>query len=363
MRLAVCALSACLALPAAAQRRESAPPPLQEAIDAGFAPRPKDEPAGSLLAGGLALGPGFLLHGIGHFYAGDTDTALSLLGAELAGIALLIAGLAVEGGSNNRGNLGGLRKGLLHTGLALFVGSWGADVLGAFRGAVPLAPDTTRTQGSRLGIAYRYTDDPVTPFRHHLVLTLALDAGFLYLRPKVDLEGQANLRQLEVDLGGRVQGDDRQNHVAVGAIARRVENAKYGFATIGGIGYLGGKLDLGPWLRTLNNFYAFGRLGYGWSGYQFSDREDKSPGVFGDIEFSDTFLLIETGLAFNLGRRTHLDLAYVHDPTRDVPAFASGEGGLMELTLVHRQQKSLDIRFVGTAGDGFGVWLGLEYAL
>jgi hypothetical protein len=351
-------------MPAAAQRRRDEPRPTVEAAEAeGFKGRPVDEPAGSLLAGSLAIGPGVLLHGIGHYYAGDKDTALGLFAAELAGVALTIAGLLVEGATENRGSVGGLRQGLIHAGLMLFAGSWGADMLGAFKGAVPLDADTTRTDGARLGLAYRYTDDPVTPFRHHLVLTLDVNAGWFYLRPKVDLEGQASLRQFELDLGGRLRGANPQEYLALGGQARRVENARFGFANFGAMGYLEGKLELGRWLPTLQNFYVFACSGYGWSGYQFEDRAETSPAIFAEVEFDDTFLVLTSGVAFNLGRRTHLDVAYVQDPTRDVPAFASGEGGLLEVSLVHQQRKALDIRFVGTVGDGFGVWLGMEYGL
>ena len=81
--------------------REAVPPPptseqevdpVQEAIEAGYSPRPEDEPAGSLAGGLLAVFPGVAVHGLGHWYVGDGPTALRLLLAEVVGVAL-IAGI------------------------------------------------------------------------------------------------------------------------------------------------------------------------------------------------------------------------------------------------------------------------------
>jgi len=72
----------------------------------------------------IALVPGSVVHGAGHFYAGKTGTALGLFGAEIIGAGLIYAGVLgsiFEGmeGSENRGG----EDAALIVGLSLFAGS------------------------------------------------------------------------------------------------------------------------------------------------------------------------------------------------------------------------------------------------
>ncbi len=81
----------------------------------------------------IALVPGAVVHGAGHFYAGKTKTAIGLFGAEIAGAALTSLGLL----GSLRGDTGGEGDGslagpvVLSLGLGLFVGSWIYDVIGS----------------------------------------------------------------------------------------------------------------------------------------------------------------------------------------------------------------------------------------
>jgi hypothetical protein len=76
-----------------------------------------------------ALGPGAIVHGAGHFYAGETSMGFVLLGSEMVGGVLLLAGVASgwEGG----GNQGPTREGfpIFFAGAALFFGSWIYDMI------------------------------------------------------------------------------------------------------------------------------------------------------------------------------------------------------------------------------------------
>lgn len=70
--------------------------------------------------------PGVLVHGSGHFYAGDARMGARLLGAEAAG-GLLISGSVVltMAGAQTAAGFAVL------SGAILFVGSWAYDVIGA----------------------------------------------------------------------------------------------------------------------------------------------------------------------------------------------------------------------------------------
>ena len=337
--------------------------PVQEAIEAGYSPRPKDEPAGSLAGGLLAVFPGVALHGLGHWYVGDGPTALRLLLAEVVGVALIAGSEIMGAATNDSGELGAPRQLLTHAGGLLFVGSWVADIVGSFKGAQSFSADSTRVDSSSFGFGYRYTADPLTTARHHIVGRLNIDVGWLYARPSVDVEAGLADRRAELDLGVRVfRGQNPHNHLAVGGLVRRVETPPFGMANWGTAGYLGWKADLGQMVRSLRNLYVVNRVGAGLDWYQFASRTDAVPALLADTDFRDEYFLLHTGFELNSGRRTHLSLLVVRDPTREVAAF-NPHFGLIETSLTHRYSDSLDIEVTLTAGDGWMMWLGLDYGL
>lgn len=73
----------------------------------------------------VALVPGAVVHGAGHFYAGKPGTGLVLFGSEVTGIGLCYLGAMTAMGSGEY-STGGVVA--LTAGLALFIGSWAYDV-------------------------------------------------------------------------------------------------------------------------------------------------------------------------------------------------------------------------------------------
>lgn len=358
-----------LAWPAAAQEPareavQSTPAdPVQEAIAEGYAPRPEDQPAGSVAGGLLAVFPGVLVHGTGHWYVGDNSTAARLLIAELAGVVLIVTSELLGAATNDSGELGAPRRLLTYSGGLLFVGSWVADMVGSFKGSASFDDDSSRTEGNAFSLGYRFTEDPLTAFRHHLVARVGVDTGRFYLRPGIDLEAELDARRAEVDTGLRVfRGDNPQNHLALGGRFRRDEVRSYGFASWGAAGYVGWKADLGLAIRSLKNLYVTSRIGGGVDWYQFADSADSVPAFFAASDFTDPYFLLDMGFEVNSGRRTHLGFFVVQDPTHDVapvgPTF-----GLFEAALTHRYSDDIDIDVRLTAGDGWAMWLGLGYGL
>jgi hypothetical protein len=338
------------------------PETMVDAQAQGFAQRPAEEPAGSLFGGVLAVGPGFLLHGFGHYYAGDKETALTLFLAEIVGLGLIVGAFALDEFTHGSGSTGGLRLGLTHAGAALFFGSWGADILGTFKGAGAFDPLSWRTEGTSMGLAYRFTDNPLTPFKHHTVARFSFDSGSFYLSPELDLEASLGLWQVELDTGMRWRFANPHNHLVLGARVRRHAVRRYGYASLASAAYLGGQLDLGEVVRGMRGFYVFNRTGYGVVGHQFGDQVGTAPGPTDGPWFQDSWLLIETGVAFNVGLKTTLMMAFIEDPTRDVGP-SEGDSGLVEVSLQHRQSADLDIDVGFMAGEGWGIRLGLGYGL
>lgn len=350
--------------------------PLTDALAEGYLERPDDELVGSLGGSLMALTVGTVVHGVGHFWVEERTTGIILLATELAAGLVWLAAQWIEDSTNGSGGSVAVAKLLNHLGMTLFVGSYLADIVGTFTGTTPFSPDSTRVEGSTFGVAYRYTDSPLDNFRHHLVGRLNIDTGWVYLRPLIDLEASLDYRRVDLDLGFRViRGADPHEHVAIGLLGRRLENRADGYALSGVQGYVAGKIDLGRFMRTLRYFYLAGRAGYGLDTYQFSAQRGSVPSLFAPSDFDDQQLTLATGIGFNTGQRTHMLVMWSIDTTSDVPADSlvfpplslvvpeESLVGVVDVSLEHRYQDTVDIEVQATIGQGFAIWLGLGYSL
>ena len=106
---------------------------------------PDPSPATAFL---IALVPGAVLHGAGHLYAGDLDTAKWLALSEAAGYAAMFTSHA-RGDDKGDGSSGGAV--LYGVGAGLFFGSWLYDVLEA-----PGAAHTRREATRQVSAASRW---------------------------------------------------------------------------------------------------------------------------------------------------------------------------------------------------------------
>jgi len=79
----------------------------------------------------IALVPGSVVHGAGHFYAGKPKTGVFLFSMELIGAGLFYLGALSSFGEQSENNSSKDGTVVKFFGFALFVGSWVADVIGA----------------------------------------------------------------------------------------------------------------------------------------------------------------------------------------------------------------------------------------
>ena len=314
------------ALPLSAQV-QSRPPispaerALREANEEGYERRPEGEHPGSLLGGMLAVFPGFLVHGTGHFYIGEHTTGLTLLATEVAGIALMASSAMIQKSSPDSANTGALRLGLSHLGLVLFAGSWAADIVGTFKGSEPFEQDDAGISRSGIRLGYGYTQSPLNPFRHHMRLGVDVDTGHLYLRPLIDLEAQLEQRTIELDSGFYLlRGQNAQNGLALGLKGERRENRVGSWARYSGLGYVQWKLDLGFVSPSLRHFYVVNQVGWGRAFYQYSATDENVPALFSIVDDQDTFMTLESGIALNVGLNTRLTTTLLHDPMHPIAA-------------------------------------------
>lgn len=103
----------------------------------------------------IAILPGSVVHGAGHFYAGKPLTGVALLGLEIIGTGLVFFG-AVEGlGEAMEGGSKGNPEGTMLIGLSLFLFSWIYDIIGV---PLTIARENERIlqkQAGRLGLNLR----------------------------------------------------------------------------------------------------------------------------------------------------------------------------------------------------------------
>jgi hypothetical protein len=125
-----------------------------------------------VLPAAVAIGPGFIVHGAGHWAAGERETAKELLGAEGAGAGLFISGLAMLAVSGASEKISVPSIAMSVAGAGLFFNSYFSDIYGSAGGA-GRSPDHERDFYLRIG--YGRIDDPLFVCRN--ILTVSSRAG------------------------------------------------------------------------------------------------------------------------------------------------------------------------------------------
>jgi hypothetical protein len=290
--------------------------------------------ARSALATGAALMPGALVHGSGHFVLCEPEIARTLLYLEGvgAGSAVLSAtGLAVTGAS--RYVVGPLAIGAIG-GLGLFTITWLADIYGVvapeggFGQPAPYLPRLIIQSGVRT------VYDPLFATRWLLSQAFVLDAGPLWIAPRLDASPDAKHRRYALAVGRRVLGAGgaarlhRTATLDVRLAIRDFAEETEGFGVTSAELALAGRLDLQELGHTLTGSFAFAELGYGREWHRF----DGAPGYDWDA------LLARWGFGIYLGHGRSRGEAWVaYDHRRDtvagglhVPGIGAGYAGFLE---------------------------------
>lgn len=270
----------------------------------------------------LAVAPGTLVHGAGHFAAGDRDTALTLLGLEGLSLGLIGAGGVpiVFSGASRR--IVGPSAALVVSGIGLFVLSGAADVYGAATGGTCAHGSThVSTMVARAG--YQYVEDPL--FRYHSFLLASVDLwmGDLRLRPSIEQAADDPNRHLRGELAWRLVGPSTGRasvgssslDAAVAATWR--DYGQEGFNVSSGEVRVDGRLDLSRISRTLRGSFADAELGWGLEAYTYNAIPGSSFG-----EDVNEMLLARFGWGVWIGASGpgHGELVVYYDHRRDTVA-------------------------------------------
>lgn len=298
------------------------------------------EPAPALRPGVLpALGavfPGVVVHGAGHFLAGDTSTAMRLLRGQLVALGITAAGavpLALTGASR-RLSLPAIP--LVMGGGGLLLLGWGADIYGAAGlGRVAGTPRLS-LPGLEARLGYLYVYDPQFAYASFATPGARLRLGAWHVDVDAALALDDDHQRVRVEGGHRFHGP-RATGVARDGSALELDAAlglrRHGsedFASLLGEVVARGRYDLARVAPSLAGAFADGWLGLGLEVVLY-DGEAADP---------TDWLLGGFGLGMYLGRpeATHGEVRVYYDHFRGelggglaVPGGGSGYWGRIGL--------------------------------
>jgi hypothetical protein len=283
---------------------------------AAHAEEPVRSPGRQALAAGAAVVPGVLVHGSGHFVAGDTSTGYRLLELEGIGVGTLALGFVpiVATGASRR--IVGPAAALSVVGAGMFVISTLADLYGVLapRGGAGASSGQAPLFGAEAG--YRYVYDPVFARRHFVVYQLDYRPGSWRFHPSAwfDLEGSTS--RMRAPVAFRVAGPkaapapasiDGSYFEVEAALTRHAEIADRFVTTTAELS-VEGRLDMRRMAPSLTG--SFAEMGVGWAMQRYAYQVRGAAPDVGDL------LLARFGygmyLGFPGGARGEVMLYYDH---------------------------------------------------
>jgi len=328
--------------------------------DSGFKP--------GIVPVALSLCPGIVIHGSGHFAAGDTKTAKNLLVMEGAGLGLLFGGitlLALSGASEGASVPSILAAG---SGLSLFFESWLLDVYGA---AGIAAGSSAPAPLLNIRAGYSYVYDPQFLYRNMLSLESLLRIGRFGINPfytfATDDDNYFTGLRLSYRIWSAGAGDNARAYdrsyidVTLGGSYRHYGSEFFSIWT--GEIFLGGRCDMVRMSKTLKGSFLEAGFGFGRGYYDYD-----VPGVkFG--EDKNDILLMRFGFGFYLGERGG-EFLFFYDHRRDeyvgglgLSGVGSGFMGYMGLKVSYFPLMSFGGYAEFFVGSAYVFNLGIQYRM
>ncbi|HEX6272369.1 MAG TPA: hypothetical protein VFZ53_04995 [Polyangiaceae bacterium] len=187
----------------------STPPVEHAASETEPAPAARAAPSTGerALAGAAAVVPGVVVHGAGHYVAGESTTGTRLLIAQGAGLGLMAGGLVALVATGASRYVAGPAAGTMVLGSGLFITSYLADVYGT------LSPDSDAAERRvqpppwiETELGYRHISDPIFAYEHFVVERLSFQSGSLRLTPSAWFSSDGDNARYGLEAGYRVLG-------------------------------------------------------------------------------------------------------------------------------------------------------------
>jgi hypothetical protein len=328
---------------------------------AGVEADPGDRPV-PWLAAGASIIPGLLVHGAGHFAAGESSNGYRLLAIEGVGIAGIVGGLATLRAVRGSEKLAPVYVPVTVTGVGLFIASFLADVAGTLHGQrpwpVPRPPGTLTLTGGYTGLfASKHTFSHLGRLGaewHYRRLTCG---AALMLHPEFDYSqygGTVSLRLWEPGADDPVT----RLTVFVDAYHQRFRTEGFSITAFRGFGEL--RWNMGYLVTTMRNAWWLARLGWGFDLLSFDNIASGEDGL--------PFIVFEVGMGLMASERVSLELVY-RQRKGELPGGMTVAGALAGfLGMIEFQSRvTIDPRWTIVPGfrigNGVMPWLWVESTL
>jgi hypothetical protein len=223
------------------------------------------------LAAGAAVFPGLVLHGAGHFAAGERGTAWRLLGWEAVGLAAIvggIGGLAVTGSSPRTTPL---FIPMAVAGVGLFGTTAASDLYGVLAPSGGLGVPRAIEPWIEAEAGARYIRNPVFSYRSFLVAAVDVRSGALRVSPSAWVGAVHDNARLRLAGAYRLVGprptrapaaDNNGSYIDAETALTHHRYGTERFAITTGEISLGARLDLGRTAPSLLGSFVEGGVGY-----------------------------------------------------------------------------------------------------
>lgn len=307
------------------------PPRAELAAEPEREPPPAVENRG--LAAGTAILPGLLVHGTGHYVAGQTTTGNRLLLAEGVGLGMILGAGSVIVATGASRYFTGPAAATVILGVGLFGASFFADVYGTVSPDPGAAARRVRPPPwAETELGYRHVGDPLFDYEHFMYQRVSLQNGPLRLTPSAWISTDWDNARYRVEGAYRILGptptaDTRpvtNDHLdaVVGLVQHRyvTEHFTRGSAELA----VDARYDLGHIGRTLGG--AFVEAGVG---YAFGRIDYDVPGVEVPADFDDLLLArLGFGAVFRGASHAGSEARLYYDHRHDDYAAGLVSGGL-----------------------------------
>jgi len=328
-----------------------------------------DRPRRGLLPVAAALVPGLVVHGSGHFVAGDREAARRLLAAEAVGLGLVVAGIA------GLSLTGASRKTiapfivLSAGGVALLGGSGLADLYGVVAPAGGWGQALAEPP-VEAALATLYVRNPTLPYRWVTGARVKAWAGDWFFAPAAFATTDRQTLRFELRLGHRVWGAapgdgrpaDRYIDVSAGLLHHRELRGSGPFDHSTGDVSVAGRYGLGSLLPSLAGSFAEWGVGAAMGAYRYG-------GPAPSTEARDALLMrLGFGCWFGSSEAPRGELLLFYDHRHDgfaggmkVVGLGSGAGGHVGAEASVHLLASWGLGFEFAAGSAHVFGLSLRY--
>lgn len=343
------------------ERRPAAERPLElmtrdELDQAGFefgAEASGRDTSGALL---LAVTAGAAIHGIGHLYLGDTRTGFFLLALEAASLGLMFTSTAFYGLTEGASRSAAFFAPALQAGLAGFVFTYLADVLGVLtKDSAELKPNTSSPRGVGFRAQYGLMQSTGLPVRHLIDGQLVADVGGIYGSAGTTQDLFLDLAAYRGRIGVRpVRGNAPLTFVGIEAGGEYMQWSGDGeFGRIGADGRLILSYQLGRSFPHLSEF-AMGIMGG--LGNHWIQIAPAGTTTF-DTASSRLWVPFDVFASLNVSKNLSVRGGYASPELFLVPPIHRLLG-VFHTEFVYRSSSFGDISLRAEVGDGFALWLG-----